>query len=279
MAITDTHIHIWDLAKVKYQWLEGNTTILNKTYSLEELEPQRKATGITAGVLVQAANNFEDTDLMLEAAAAHPWIKGVVGWFPLLDPDATLKAIDRYKDQPLLKGIRHLIHDERNTKWLLQERVVESLKILATHGYSYDVVGTQLDHLKCVITLGMEVPELNMVLDHLNQPPILGKAFGEWGVLMEEVAQNPRVHAKISGLGLATKMEEWNADHLRPAISFALATFGADRCFCGGDWPVALLAGEYQYTWDQYQIVINTLLKHDDRQKVYELNAARFYRF
>lgn len=276
--MTDTHIHIWDLERVHYAWLQGNTSVLNRTYSLTELEPQRTAVGIQAGVLVQAANNFEDTELMLETARTHTWIKGVVGWFPLLDPDATAAAIAKYQKEPLLKGIRHLIHDEANTKWLLQERVIESLKLVAEAGYTYDVVGTKLDHIKCVLTLGNEVPGLKMVFDHLNQPPVPGKPLGEWATLLEEAAQNPNVYAKISGLGLATGLEDWHADHLRPAISFALATFGADRCMLGGDWPVALLAGDYAYTWQQYQTVLSTLLKTQEaKEAVRTGTAARFY--
>ncbi len=277
MAIIDTHIHVWDLDMVSYSWLEGNTSLLNKTYALDQLQADKDAVGITGGVLVQAANNAEETDWMLKTAALNPWIMGVVGWVPLLDPDATLRAIEAYKSNPMIKGFRHLIHDERNTKWLLQEPVIESLRILAAHGYTYDVVGTKLDHLKCVLTLSTEVPELKMVLDHLNQPPIPDRKFGEWGQLLEESALNQNLLVKISGLGLTANNADWDADMLKPFISLALAAFGSQRCMLGGDWPVALLAGNYQYTWAQYKTVINTLLNEQDQRHVYELTARAFY--
>jgi L-fuconolactonase len=98
-SIIDTHIHVWDLEKAEYTWLKGDTSILNKAYSIKQLTPQIKEAGVTAGVLIQAANNFEDTDLMMQVAAETEWIKGVVGWLPLLDPEATEKALaEKFRD-------------------------------------------------------------------------------------------------------------------------------------------------------------------------------------
>src|SRR6185503_10107803 len=39
--------------------------------------------------------------------------------------------------------------------------------------------------------------------------------------------------------------ETWIADDLRPYVEHALACFGPERLMFGGDWPVALLAGDY----------------------------------
>ena len=120
IEIIDTHIHCWNLEKHRYHWLEGNTTLLNKTYGLEALEGERLASRITGGVMVQAANHFEDTDAMLEHAANHEWIKGVVGWIPLMHPAKANQALECYGKNPYFKGVRHLIHDEVDPKWLLQ---------------------------------------------------------------------------------------------------------------------------------------------------------------
>ena len=125
--IIDTHVHVWNFNKAKYNWLDGNTTILNRNYDLEEIEEERIKTGITDGILVQAANNFEDTDWMLEVANDHDWIKGVVGWLPLMHPNETAAALEKYKANPYFKGVRHLIHDEEDPKWLLHQAVIDSL--------------------------------------------------------------------------------------------------------------------------------------------------------
>jgi L-fuconolactonase len=282
MMLADTHVHIWDFNRAKYAWLEGNTSILNRTYSVEELETERFEIGIKKGILVQAANNFEDTDWMLHVAVNTDWIAGIVGWLPLIDPDATLKALQKkYGKENYFKGVRHLIHDERDPEWLLQPEVINSLQILADHNIPYDVVGVLPEHIETALQVAAKVPELRMVFDHLNQPPIASKEqFGKWGELMKVAAQHKNFYAKISGLGTTTqKGANWTADDIKPYVAFALQQFGTDRCFLGGDWPVSLLAGSYTNAWKNYRTVIDELLPVAERSKIYYHNAANFYSF
>jgi len=203
MKIIDTHIHTWNFEKARYSWLEGDTSILNRTYSIEELEEERKKTNVEYGVLVQAANNFEDTDWMLEVAEKNEWIKGVVGWLPLQKPEECKAALkDIYLKNQYFKGIRHLIHDEKDPRWLLQENVLESLQILADHDLPFDLVGVLPEHIETALEVAKKVPGLRMVFDHLNQPPIQENLkYGKWGDLMKEASGYSNFHVKISGMG------------------------------------------------------------------------------
>ncbi|MBP6432133.1 MAG: amidohydrolase family protein [Ferruginibacter sp.] len=279
--IVDTHIHVWNFDKAEYEWLKNDTSILKRTYNIEEIEAERIAVGITDGVLVQSSNTLEDTNWMLEVAGATPWIKGVVGWLPLLSPEKTNKLLnDVYLKNNYYKGVRHLIHDEPNADWLLQETVIESLKILAANKITFDVVGVLSNHIKTVLQVANKVPDLKMVFDHLNQPPISTKEkFGEWGVLIKEAATNKNFHAKISGLGTTTKNgTNWTANDIQPYVEFVLENFGEDRCFCGGDWPVSLLAGSYTQNWQTYKQLLTSILSEQHLEKVYYSNAANFYK-
>lgn len=280
MKVLDTHIHIWNFDKAHYQWLEGDTTILNRNYNIEELEDERQSAGVTEGILVQAANNFEDTDWMLEVAAQTNWLKGVVGWLPLLDPPATEKILsEKYLHNSLFKGVRHLIHNEADPKWLLQEEVLESLRILESYNIPFDVVGVLPEHMETAIKIAEKLPDLRMVLNHLNQPPIATKEkFGKWGDLIKEVARHKNFYAKISGLGTTSgNLISWSNDDLKPYIAYVLQIFGVERCFCGGDWPVSLLAGSYTRTWQAYKTITGELLDKNGQQKVLFQNAAEFY--
>jgi L-fuconolactonase len=278
--IIDTHVHIWDLNRVEYSWLKDDTSILNQTYLLDDLTPQAHAAGIKAGVLVQAANNLQDTELMLETARDNEWIKGVVGWLPLIDPEKVATLLqDNFAKEPYIKGFRHLIHNEPNPDWLLQATVIESLSLLASHGYTFDLVGIHTDHIQTAIKVAERVPQLRMVFDHLNQPPIASKQkYGEWGEWMKLAAGHTNFYAKISGLGTASgNFDGWHSDDLKPYIDFVLEQFGTDRCFCGGDWPVSLLAGDYNQIWDAYKKILSDLLSESEQNKILSTNAAHFY--
>jgi L-fuconolactonase len=278
--IIDTHIHIWDFSQAEYDWLKGDTSILNRTYSISEIEEERKSAGVTDGVMVQAACNLEDTRLMLHVAAQTSWLHGVVCWLPLMDTKETARLLEEeFLPNRYFVGMRHLIHDEPDTKWLLQPAVIESLKLLAKHNKPYDIVGVRPEHIETVLRVSELVPELKMVFDHLNAPPIPSKEkFGRWGALIKEAAQNKNFYAKISGLGTASgNFENRTTDDIKPYVEFALEHFGADRCFCGGDWPVSLLANSFSRTWDDTKTILSSLLNLVEQEKVYFHTANEFY--
>ena len=279
MQIADTHIHCWNFDHAEYEWLRNDTSVLNRTYTIDEIKEERKQVGITQGVLVQSAINFEDTDWMLEVAEKNDWITGVVGWLPLMDPGQSEKVLnEKYKLNKHFKGVRHLIHDEPDDRWLLQEEVIDSLKVLAAKDITYDVVGILPSHITTAMEVANKVPSLKMIFDHLNQPPIFSKEkFGVWGELMNEAAKYKNFYVKISGLGTTSKNQNWSAEDIKPYIEFVLEKFGEDRCMCGGDWPVSLLGGSYTKTWSIYKEVIDSLLSSEARDKVYHKNAVQFY--
>ncbi|GAB3010048.1 amidohydrolase family protein [Niabella terrae] len=280
MEIIDTHIHIWDRSVSAYSWLNGAPPLLQRTYDLEELEAGRIQADISGGLLVQADNTLADTEWMLAAARTHPWISGVVGWLPLTDPETSQVLLhSKWQEEPLLKGVRHLIHDEADPRWLLQPQVLESLELLAELGIPFDVVGVLPAHLQTVLELKHRVPKLRMVLDHLNQPPIQEDLrFGSWGELIRELAESSNIYAKISGLGVTAGKPLFTVDRLQPYVSFVLERFGLERCFCGGDWPVSLLAADYTATWTIYRQLIQKLLPETAAQElIFSVNARNFY--
>jgi len=278
--IIDTHIHVWDIERVEYPWLKGDTSILNRTWRIDEIENDRKVAGVTAGILVQASGNIEDTHLMLETAYKTDWIKGVVAWLPLMDIEVMVDQLELWLlKEKCFKGVRHQIHDEQDPKWLLQPDVIDTLKILAVNNIPYDIVGILPAHIETVIEVSEKIPELKMVFDHLNWPPIPAREkFGKWGELISEAAKHKNFYAKISGLGTASgNFENRAADDIKPYVEFALQHFGVERCFCGGDWPVSMLANTYSNTWKITKNIINELVKEEDREKIFFSNANSFY--
>ncbi|MGF2411056.1 amidohydrolase family protein [Ferruginibacter sp.] len=278
--IIDTHIHVWDLQRAQYPWLKNDTSILKQTWQIGQLTESKTASRITSGILVQAAGNTEDTELMLETADKTAWIEGVVCWLPLADTHKTQELLHKkYLNEQYIKGVRHQIHDEQDAKWLLQPSVISSLKVLAEKNIPYDVVAVLPQHIETALEVAHKVPELKMVFDHLSQPPIKTKErFGVWGDLMKAASGHKNFYAKISGLGTASgNFENWSAEEVKPYIAFALENFGTDRCFCGGDWPVALLAGSYTKVWNVYTSVINSLVNKNDSDNIFYNNAQQFY--
>ena len=240
----DTHQHFWKLSEAEYPWLIPAYGPIYDTFVPAQLAPLIRAAGIDKTVVVQSANSYEDTASMLVHADYNDWIGAVVGWVDLLDPDATNRRLEQYKQHPKFRGMRHLIHEEKNPDWVIQDVVIESLKVLASHDMIFEVVAVFPNHLKHVPTLSAKVPTLKMAIDHLAKPPIKDKGMSPWSDQMKAAAENPNVYAKLSGLNTAAA-PDWSAVDLKPYIDFAAECFSPKRLMFGSDWPVCILAGDF----------------------------------
>lgn len=250
MLKVDTHQHFWNLSEVDYPWLIPAYGPIYNTFGPADLAPQIKAAGIDKTVLVQSANSYADTASMLVHADYNDWIGAVVGWVDLLNPDKTAADLELFGKHPKFRGVRHLIHEEKNPDWVIQPIVIESLKVLASHNMIFEVVAVFPNHLKHVPTLSEKVPNLKMAIDHLAKPPIKDKVMSPWSDQMKAAAANPNVYAKVSGLNTAAAAD-WSAADLRPYIDFAAECFSPNRLMFGSDWPVAILAGDYNQVWTE----------------------------
>lgn len=250
--VIDTHVHLWNLRRSDYAWLPhpGNEAI-NRTIEWADLDPFLERNGISRAILVQADDTDADTDSMLEAAAKHKKVSGVVGYVPLHSPAEAAARLDRLAaaGSPVV-GVRNLIHDRPDPDWLLRPDVNEGLAMLAERDIPLDVPSVLPRHLEHVATLSQRQPRLRMVIDHLSKPPIKAGDDSEWRSRLAAAAESPSVYAKVSGLyPAAGAMDDWEPADIRPAFEFAYQSFGPERLMYGSDWPVAVLAGGYDRVW------------------------------
>ena len=274
--LIDTHLHIWDLERGDYPWLGPESGILYRTYTTEQVDADRREAGVDGAILVQAANNRRDTDLMLESMAAHPWILGVVGWIDLMSGAGAEAAAAELKSAGRVVGIRHLIHDEPDPDWIVQPAVIDGLRALAGVGLPYDVVSVLPQHLAHVPTVAQAVPELRLVIDHLSKPPIASGELRDWRRLFGAAAEHPNVNAKVSGLDTAAKPGTWTVDDLRPAFDHALETLGPNRLMYGGDWPISIIGGGYRRQHAAFTALVAELSR-DEQRSIKSGTAIRVY--
>jgi L-fuconolactonase len=278
MPIIDAHQHVWDPARAEYSWLGPELEPINRTVTFEEVRPSLVRCGIQASILVQSADNDEDTALMLDTAARFPQIAGVVAYAPLADPERTSLLATTFEQDPLVVGVRNLIHNIPDPDWLLRADVREGLEILESKGLAFDLVSVLPRHLEIIPELSARHPRLRMVIDHLSKPPIGTADDGRWRTLMAAAAKNPLVHAKISGLySAAGDPASWSQASIRPYIDSAVELFGPGRLMYGGDWPISVTAGGYERIWRDISTILSEL-SQEDRDQILGGTAHRFYR-
>lgn len=275
--IIDAHQHLWELSRGCYDWIGPELGAINRTFTQEQALPLMRRAGVSGVVLVQAADHRIDTDDMLRAAARHPEVVGVVAFVPLDDPAQVARDLSRLTVDPVVVGVRQLIHDLSDPDYLLRDDVNESLQLVSGAGLTFDVVSALPRHLEHVPVLAERHPGLRIVIDHLSRPPIAADSFEPWWSLIAEAASHPGVSAKVSGLYRDADRRAWSLELIRPFYDRALEVFGPRRLMWGSDWPVSVLAGGYQPVWE----ALNRLfagLDPGDRAQLLGGTAARTYR-
>ncbi|MCS4277109.1 L-fuconolactonase [Mycetocola sp. BIGb0189] len=278
-ALIDAHLHVWDRTRARYEWLNDSHAPINRDMPLAEAP--LTAAGVSGAILVQAADNPEDTAHMLAVAAADSRILGVVGYVPLHEPDLAAAALDRLSTEPAIVGIRNLTHDRADPDWLVRPEVLAGIALVAERGLPLDIVAALPRHLEHIPVIADRFPDLRIILDHLGTPPVGGDLDAHWHGALADAAARPNVWAKVSGLYPAGRASATVAE-LEPVLTRALRCFGADRLMLGSDWPINELFGGPAETWRALLALTDTLtldqraaLRHRTAERAYALTPGK----
>jgi len=274
----DAHQHYWSLAHGDYGWLQPTPALhaIYRDFDPRDLHPLLDAAGIDATVLVQAAPSHDETHRLLALASlpAHR-VAGVVGWCDLLHAQAP-QRIERLAQHERLKGLRPMLQDLPDPRWVLQPALRPALHAMAAHGLVFDALVKGGAQLRALCEFVATQPALTIVLDHAGKPPIASGALEDWAATVGELARAPNARYKLSGL-VTEAATHWRVDQLQPWVDVLLERFGPQRLIWGSDWPVLTLAADYA-AWVQASDQLLQRLAAPERDAIFGLNAMRCYR-
>jgi L-fuconolactonase len=274
--VVDTHQHLWVMSERAYDWIVPEYGILNNDFRPEDVAEDSAKAGITATVLVQAADTYDDTFYMLSVARAYESVKGVVGWVPFNKPTEARESLDLFDHNSYIKGYRNLTHNYSDPRWILQASCKETLADISKRDLSLDMVSVNSDHSRAIVELADALPNLRIVVDHMAKPNIAEKQWDDWADDMAELAKRSNVYVKHSGLNTASG-QGWTAASWEPYINFCLEKFGSNRMMMGSDWPVSLLNGDFLGVWAAQMESISKLSQSEQEDICYK-TAQSFYK-
>jgi L-fuconolactonase len=274
----DAHHHVWDLSVRDQDWITGpELQPIRRNFTVADLAPRARATGVDRTVLVQTITVPEETPEFLALAAEHELIAGVVGWTDLTRPDVA-DELARLRELPggqYLKSIRHQVQGESDPEWLLRPDVRRGLAAVADAGLVYDLV--VLPHqLPACVKAAADHADLTFVLDHLGKPPIASGALEPWETAVRSLAALSNTVCKVSGMVTEADLTSWTVDDLRPYADVVLDAFGPDRLMFGSDWPVCTLAAPYPHVVATAQ-ELTAALSDSERAQIFERTATCVY--
>lgn len=269
----DAHHHFWRYTAEEYGWIDDTMAAIRRDFLPSDLAGEIRSAGIDAVVSVQARQTVEETDFLLEHAAANPWIAGVVGWLPLAVPGISA-LLEEYAARPGLKGLRNVLQGEP-AAYMERPDFNAGLAQLRRHNLTYDILIFH-DQLPAAIALVDRHPSQVFVLDHIAKPPIRSGAMEPWATHMREMARRPNVYCKISGVVTEADYQSWTYDQIRPYMEVALDAFAPARTMFGSDWPVCRVATTYA-GWAELVERFTNALSADERDAIFRRNAMRAY--
>lgn len=277
--IVDTHLHIWDLGRLRYPWL-ASVGSLNKSHLIEDYRRACGSVAVAKMVFLQCECDpvqFQaEADWVTEVAKADPRIRGIVPWAPLERGEAAGDALLKLAANPLVKGIRRIIQFEKDQEFCLKPAFVRGVQSLHAHGLSFDLCinHRQLDN---TIKLVRQCPNVRFVLDHIAKPDIKAGLLDPWRAELRELSRLENVWCKLSGLATEADHAKWTPADLKPYIDHVMECFGFDRVMFGGDWPVSTQASDYL----RWVTTLDEALRGsspDELHRLYVRNAESFYR-
>jgi L-fuconolactonase len=238
----DSHQHFWKYNPSEYGWIKEDMIAIGRDFLPQHLAEEITRAGIDGTIAVQAAGKGE-TEWLLELAQQWPFIRGVVGWVPLIEPTAEA-AIERLAVNPKLRGLRHVLQDEADPNYMLRADFNAGIRKLRAFGLTYDILIFER-HLPQTIEFVDRHPDQIFVVDHIAKPCIRAGEIDPWQSNIRELAKRQNVYCKLSGMVTEADWRTWSVEQLNPYLDVVLEAFGTKRLMFGSDWPVCLLACPY----------------------------------
>jgi L-fuconolactonase len=271
----DSHQHFWSYTPEEYGWIDPSMEVLRRDFLPEHLKPEIDRSGITGVVAVQARESLQETRWLLDMAAAHPFIRAVVGWAPLTEPDVA-DVIGPLLALGPLRGLRHVLQGEADDRYMLREDFNRGVSALRGFDLAYDILILER-HLPQTIEFVDRHPEQVFIVDHIAKPHIRDGVISPWREQIRTLALRPNVYCKLSGLVTEANWSEWTEQQLEPYFDTVLNAFGPGRLMFGSDWPVCLLATSYR-AWLEIVSKWIAPLTVGEREAILGGTAAKAYR-
>jgi L-fuconolactonase len=269
----DAHQHFWVYSPEEYGWIGDGMDVIRRDFAPRDLKPLLEANGFDGSVAVQARQHLGETEFLLNLAEENPIVRGVVGWVDLRAEDA-FEQLDRFRSHPKFVGVRHIVQDEPDDRFLMGEEFLRGMELLGDLTYDVLIYPKQLP---AALEFVGRFPDHRLVVDHIAKPYIGRGELEPWASQMRELAQAPNLRCKVSGMVTEADWHGWKRDDFIPYLDVVFEAFGPSRIMVGSDWPVCTLAARYDEVMDIVTRYIEPL-SEEDKAAVSGGTATEFYK-
>ena len=249
-------------------------SVLKRDFLPVDLLVELRQSNFDGSIAVQARQSLEESTWLLSLAKEYDFIKGIVGWVDLCSGEIE-KQLDEFSQQSKFVGVRHLIHDEADERFMARKDFQNGISMLSKYNLTYDLLLFP-KHLPLAVDLAACFPNQKFVLDHIAKPGIRERIHSPWDKDIAQLAKLPNVYCKLSGMVTEADWENRKPEDFGYYLDVVFGCFGEDRLMIGSDWPVCTVAGNY---CEVMSIVTDYLSRFDTgiQTKILGENCRKFY--
>ena len=278
LKVVDSHIHLWDLGLLEYQWLNSFSKI-NRNFLLSDYDVATKGYKIEKMVFVQAecrsSQFLEEVKWVQRIADTDSRLAGIVPWAPLHTGNKVVEILEIFKQDSRIKGIRQLIQPEKDLDFCLRPDFVTAVKLLGELNLHFELTIAP-DQFPAVLKLMEQCPGTKFILDHIGNPNIQAGQLKPWKSYIKAFSESGPHYCKFSNFVCNADLKLWNIDDLKPFSEIIIEAFGPERLIWGSDWPHALRASSFS-RWLDTAYELTQELTESERTKIFRENAIQFY--
>ncbi|WP_454760495.1 amidohydrolase family protein [Caulobacter segnis] len=293
--IVDPHMHLWDLDRHYYAWLQDTplpnnpagdmSGIAYKSYLLDDYLADAKGWNVVQAVHVECGlppkDQLSETDWLQSIADQRGVIGGIVAGANLDDPDVEA-MLAAHASRKAVRGIRQIVnwHEDPTKTYgpsdkLLDDQWRKGFALLAKYGLSFDLQ-LYASQMATAAALADAHPDIPMIVNHAGMPTDRDEAgLVAWREGLAELAKRPNVSCKISGLAMVDR--SWTTASLKPFVLQVIETFGVERCMFASNFPVERAHGSFGGFYAAYD-AITASFSHDEREALFAGTARQVYR-
>jgi predicted TIM-barrel fold metal-dependent hydrolase len=260
--IIDTHIHLFDPTRPGgVPWPPKDDPVIYKPALPGRYEQITRPLGVVGAIAVEASPLESDNDWVLQQAAAHPVVVGLVGNLIPGTPSYG-RQLDRLHADPLFVGIRYgNLWDRDLAVDIKKPGFVPDLRKLASAGLALDSANPDPKLIGAILEVSQQVPELRIVIDHLPAAavPTESSVYKEYWANLRSLSQNARVFVKLSEVPVrVANSVPKDVSFYKDRLDRIWDVFGEDHVLFGSDWPNSDHLATYAETLDLVQSYLST---------------------
>jgi predicted TIM-barrel fold metal-dependent hydrolase len=295
LPIVDAHMHLWDLSRLYYSWLQDDplpnnpagdvTPIARRSYLLQDYFADAAGWNVVKLVHVECGlpvkEQLVETDWLQGLAMRGGFPQAIVAGAVLEAPDLEAR-LEAQASRPNVRGVRQIVNwhsDPLKTytpsDLLQDDRWREGFSRLARFGLSFDL---QLypSQMAAAAELAARHPDIGLIVNHAGMPTDRDpEGLKAWEDGMKLLASRPNVAAKISGLGMVDR--SWTTERIRPFVLKVIEAFGVERAMFASNFPVDRVHGAFGAHFGAYDEVTRGF-SADERRRLFAGTAEEVYR-